>query len=182
MRVVAGRFGGRTLVAPSGSGTRPTPDRVREALFSILGDVSGARVLDLWAGTGALGIEALSRGATHATFVESGKPAIAALRKNLDALGIRDEARLVVARVESLPRKLEEHASFDLVLADPPYAAVRDGSAPRAIAALVAAGWLAAGAPLVLEHASADAPPAIAGLVATDSRRYGDTSLSFYAG
>lgn len=170
------------MVAPAGGGTRPTSDRVREALFSILGDVAGVRVLDLWAGTGALGIEALSRGAAHVTFVESGRPALVALRKNLESLRIVDEARVVAVAVERASPKLGAGAPFDLVLADPPYAAVRDGSAPRAVATLVADGRLGAGATLVIEHASADGPPAIAPLVATDTRRYGDTSLTFYHG
>src|SRR5262249_58893941 len=95
MRVIAGALGGRRLVAPRGAATRPTSDRVREALFSALGDVGGARVLDVFAGTGALGIEALSRGAEHATFVESARPALAALRANLAALGIEGLARVV---------------------------------------------------------------------------------------
>ena len=98
MRVVAGELRGRRLVAPSGDATRPTADRVREALFSILGDVSGARVLDLYAGSGALGIEALSRGAAAATFVDSSQEAVAAIRRNLSELGLE-------AVVQCLPRR-----------------------------------------------------------------------------
>src|SRR3984885_7528700 len=94
VRVVAGRFGGRSLVAPRGRATRPTSDRVREALFSILGEaVVGAGVLDLFAGSGALGIEALSRGASEATFVDSSQAAVAAVRRNLEALGVEAEVR-----------------------------------------------------------------------------------------
>ncbi len=97
MRVVAGRFGGRSLVAPRGQSTRPTSDRVREALFSILGSgrvaVDGARVLDLFAGSGALGIEALSRGASHAVLVDSSAGAVAAIRRNLEALNVEAEVR-----------------------------------------------------------------------------------------
>src|SRR5665213_1716396 len=88
MRVIAGRYGGRGLVAPRGSATRPTSDRVREAIFSILGDITGARVLDLFAGSGALAIEALSRGAAHATLVDTSPAALTAIRRNLEALGI----------------------------------------------------------------------------------------------
>ena len=118
MRVVAGSFKGRRLQAPKGSRTRPTADRVREALFSMLGDVSGARVLDLYAGSGALGIEALSRGAASATFVEKDPRALAAIRSNLEALGSRQEVR----RQDGL-RYLAaaEPGSFDLVFLDPPY-------------------------------------------------------------
>ena len=93
MRVVAGEFGGRRLQAPRGRATRPTADRVREALFSMLGDVGGARVLDLYAGSGALGIEALSRGAASAVFVDSEARAAEAIRRNLDTLGARGEVR-----------------------------------------------------------------------------------------
>jgi 16S rRNA (guanine966-N2)-methyltransferase len=119
MRIVAGELGGRRLTAPRGSGTRPTADRVREALFSILGDVSGARVLDLYAGSGALGIEALSRGAAAATFVDSGTAAIAAVRRNLSDLGL-DAA---VHRRDALAWLADtaDERAFDLVFVDPPY-------------------------------------------------------------
>src|SRR5262249_36636856 len=99
MRVIAGHLGGRRLSAPRGLATRPTSDRVREALFSALGDVGGATVLDLYAGTGALGIEALSRGAAGATFVENARPALAALRGNLAALGLEEQARVIAQPV-----------------------------------------------------------------------------------
>ena len=119
MRVVAGRLGGRRLRAPAGDATRPTADRVREAVFSILGDVSGARVLDLYAGSGALGIEALSRGAAGAEFVDSGRRAVEAIRRNLAALEIeapvhrRDALTWLAAAGGS--------RSYDLVFCDPPY-------------------------------------------------------------
>src|SRR6185295_8236746 len=95
MRVIAGRLGGRRLVAPRGLATRPTSDRVREALFSMLGDVAGAMVLDLYAGTGALAIEALSRGAERAVFVENARPALAALHENLGSLGLEGKAKVL---------------------------------------------------------------------------------------
>src|SRR6185369_7871918 len=100
MRIIAGRLGGRRLAAPRGSATRPTTDRVREALFSALGDVTGALVCDLYAGTGALGIEALSRGARRAVFIESARPALAALRRNLADLDLDDAARVFPLPVE----------------------------------------------------------------------------------
>ena len=117
MRVVAGEFKGRRLQAPRGRRTRPTADRVREALFSMLGDVSGARVLDLYAGSGALGIEALSRGAESAVFVERDQQALAAMRRNLEAVGAeadvrRQDVSRFLARTEG---------TFDLVFCDPPY-------------------------------------------------------------
>jgi 16S rRNA (guanine966-N2)-methyltransferase len=117
VRVVAGAFKGRRLVAPRGARTRPTADRVREALFSMLGDVEGARVLDLYAGSGALGIEALSRGAATATFVERDPRAAAAIERNLAAVGVEadlirdDAARFLAGAV----------GEFDLVFCDPPY-------------------------------------------------------------
>jgi 16S rRNA (guanine966-N2)-methyltransferase len=119
MRVVAGELGGRKLTAPAGPGTRPTADRVREALFSILGDVSGLRVLDLYAGSGALGIEALSRGAAEAVFVDSSQAAVTAIRRNLVELAID----AVVARRDALAylASAAGEQPYDLVFADPPY-------------------------------------------------------------
>jgi 16S rRNA (guanine966-N2)-methyltransferase len=117
MRVVAGAFKGRRLQAPRGAATRPTADRVREALFSILGDVGGLRVLDLYAGSGALGIEALSRGAGAATFVERDPQAVASLRRNLDAVGSDAEVR----RQDALRFLASAGGTFDLVFVDPPY-------------------------------------------------------------
>ena len=117
MRVVAGAFKGRPLRAPRGLRTRPTADRVREALFSMLGDVQGARVLDLFAGSGALGIEALSRGATAATFVESDPAALTAIHRNLDAVGAEAEVR----RQDALRFLARSRQAYDLVFLDPPY-------------------------------------------------------------
>jgi 16S rRNA (guanine966-N2)-methyltransferase len=181
MRIVAGALGGRTLRAPPGRGTRPTPDRVREALFSSLGPLDGARALDLYAGTGALGLEALSRGAARAVFVESSTPALAALRANVAALGLAPRALVVARPVERSLAALEPEAPFDLIFADPPYELVRTGVAPRALAALVARGLLGPQGRLVLEHASADEAPDLAPLACYDRRRYGDTSLALYA-
>lgn len=119
MRVIAGELRGRRLTAPRGAATRPTADRVREALFSILGDLSDLRVLDLYAGSGALGIEALSRGAAHAEFVDSSHDAVAAIRRNLSELGLdapvhrRDALAHLAAAAARTP--------FDLVFLDPPY-------------------------------------------------------------
>jgi 16S rRNA (guanine966-N2)-methyltransferase len=117
MRVVAGEFKGRRLRMPKGAPTRPTADRVREALFSMLGDVSGARVLDLYAGSGALGIEALSRGAEAAVFVERDARAAAAIQANLDTVGAEAE----VSREDALAFVKRDRRSFDLVFCDPPY-------------------------------------------------------------
>ncbi len=174
MRVIAGRLGGRKLTAPRGLDTRPTSDRVREALFSALGDVSGARTLDLYAGTGALGVEALSRGAAHATFVESARPALTALRENLRALDLVATTRVVPLPVARAAPTLT--GPFDLVFADPPYAALAE--VPVAIAALRAA--IAPGARLVVEHASRDTAPEITGLTPRPTRAYGDSAVTIY--
>ncbi len=184
MRVIAGRFRGRTLVAPAGAATRPTSDRVREALFSILGDISDAAVLDLFAGTGALGIEALSRGAASATFVESARSALRALRKNLNDLGLDPKTRVLPMPVErALASMPWGPGAFDVVFMDPPYAEVRSGtfetSLARAVERSLSASMRASGR-LVLEHAKGVNPPDVAGLVRESTRTYGDTALSFY--
>ena len=125
MRVVSGDLGGRKLVTPDGSDTRPTSDRVREAMFNSLFSldaIEGARVLDAFAGSGALGIEALSRGALHATFVETGRDALAALRENLETLQLGAQGRVVPGdALAHLERIAAEGEVYDLVLLDPPY-------------------------------------------------------------
>lgn len=177
MRIIAGRFGGRRLVAPKGRATRPTSDRVREAIFSALGELGGARVLDLYAGTGALGIEALSRGAERAVFVESARPALAALRENLGALGLGSDARVLATSVARAAGELAGEGPFDVVFLDPPYADLADATA--ALAALVGReGLLRGGADVVLEHASRDPAPTVPGLEQVASRVYGDTAVT----
>ena len=128
MRVVAGEFKGRRLAAPRGAGTRPTADRVREALFSMLGDVTGDRVLDLYAGSGALGIEALSRGAASAVFVERDPQAVAAIERNLAAVGVE----AVVVRQDVLRYLARADGPFELVFCDPPYDSASRLAAPLA--------------------------------------------------
>ena len=181
MRVVAGRLRGRGLNAPAGDATRPTGARVKEALFSILGDVSGARVLDLYAGSGALGIEALSRGAAAGVFVESARPALACLRENLTKLGLDELATTLPVRVESAAAQLKRHGPFQLTLCDPPW---RDVKAARAVLeALASAGLFAPGSRIVLEHGAKDPPPAPEGttlLRMCDERRWGDTAVAIF--
>jgi len=176
VRVIAGRFGGRKLSAPPGVSTRPTSDRVREALFSILADVSDAKVLDLYAGTGALGIEALSRGAALAVFVESAPRAAAVLTQNLTTLGIAEEARVLTMRVDRAVGPIVKAGPFDLVLVDPPYAEI--AAAAAAVGELAARGAFAEGARLVIEHAADEAPPPIEGIEVLSERRYGDTGVT----
>jgi 16S rRNA (guanine966-N2)-methyltransferase len=174
--VTGGIFGGRTLRVPAGRGVRPTTDRVREATFARLGALGGARVLDLYAGTGALGIEALSRGAASVVFVERARASLDALRRNLAMLGLGESVRIVArdvaAAVADLGRARER---FDLVLLDPPY---ETGEDERTLRAVVAARILAPGALLVVERSRRHALPPISGLALQDERRYGDTIVS----
>lgn len=178
MRVIAGALGGRALIAPKGHATRPTSDRVREALFSVLGDVAATSVLDLYAGTGALGIEALSRGATRAVFVENARSALDVLRKNIASLGLTSSAVVLANPVVRAIRGLSSYDTFDLVFVDPPYADLAE--AAEAIELLVDQGRCSERARIVLEHASRDVAPELKDLLCKNTRRYGDTSLTFY--
>ena len=152
MRIIAGTWRGRPLDAPTGSSTRPTADRVRETLFSMLasrlGSFEDLRIADLFAGSGALGLEALSRGADEAVFVESDPGAIAAIRRNAGKLG--GSWSLLTTSALALPPS----ASFDLIFADPPYAS---GSGSASVAAVVRAGWLSPGGWMSVESARGDA-------------------------
>jgi len=182
MRITGGVFRSRALVAPRGQDTRPTSDRVREALFSMLTSAGafaeelGPRVLDLYAGSGALAFEAISRGAQAAVLVESARPAVTAIRENARALGVEDQITLMPTRVERAVEIIE--GPFDVILLDPPYADVR----ARAFADLLAkaARLLAASGFLVVEHASADEPGPPPGVVLDRRRRHGDTTLSLF--
>jgi 16S rRNA (guanine966-N2)-methyltransferase len=173
-RIVAGTAGGRRLAVPP-SGTRPTSERVREALFSAVEaaiDLDGARVLDLYAGSGALGLEALSRGASVATFVESDRSAISVLDKNIAAVGLPG-AEVRRGRVAAV---LDGGgAPYDLVLADPPYAETELGAV---LAALVERSWTRPGSVVIVERARRSGPPQWPEtLVPGRVRRYGDTEL-----
>lgn len=158
MRIVAGEWRGRKLVAPAGQLTRPTADRTRETLFSMLasriGNFEGLRVADLYAGSGALGLEALSRGAAHATFVETDRAALKAIDANVMALGAAARISMRVMSAASLPAA----EPFDLVFADPPY---EPGSGTAVAAAVVKAGWAAKGGWMAIETHKGDAvaPP-----------------------
>lgn len=166
-------------MAPRGRGTRPTSDRVREALFMALEPLSGLRVVDLFAGSGALGIEALSRGAERVDFVERDAHARRALAANLEALGIGEAARVWPFDLPAgLGRLGAELAAADLVLADPPYG----GEAARAVlAALGREGVLGAGVRVVMEHHAKDGlPERSGGLARARERRYGETVVSTY--
>jgi 16S rRNA (guanine966-N2)-methyltransferase len=176
MRVVGGTLRSRALRAPKGDKTRPTTDRVREALFSILQADGGwldKRVLDLYAGTGALGIEALSRGAESCTFVERDRDALMALRDNVESLGLTKQVRIVAKTVDSARREIT--GEFALIFVDPPYAEV------PAVASQLSQ-WVAKqlNGQLVFEHNSKEGAPQVAGLAHTSTRVYGDSALSFY--
>jgi 16S rRNA (guanine966-N2)-methyltransferase len=175
-RVVAGDLGGRRLAVPAGRATRPTSERVREALFSSVltmrGSLGGAGVLDLYAGSGAVGIEAASRGAARVTCVERDPRALAVLRSNLDALGLT----IVEVSTSPVERVLSAQpaAPYDVVFVDPPYAEPVD----QVLAMLDANGWLTSSAVVVVERATRDSPPLWPPGIRPDrSRRYGDTTL-----
>jgi 16S rRNA (guanine(966)-N(2))-methyltransferase RsmD len=176
MRVIAGSARGRQLVAPRGTVTRPITDRVKETLFGILGErVIDARVLDLYAGSGSVGIEALSRGAAHCEFVESDRRAMAAIRENLDRAGVAEDASVhQVDVVRYLDRSADDR--FSLVFLDPPYE-------ERAILAplerLVAR--LTPGAAVVVKHHWRTPVPEPPGLTSWRERRFGETTLTFLA-
>lgn len=177
MRVIAGELGGRRLLAPRGRATRPTSDRVREALFAMLADVAGAHVLDLFAGSGALGIEALSRGAEQAVFVERDAAALRALRANLDALelgSLRASVRAseALAALRSARRRKE---TYDLLFIDPPYSQARDWG-PELSTALPP--LLRPAARVVVE--SDRRAPLQLGLELERERRYGDTTIRIH--
>lgn len=180
MRIVAGRFRGRTLASVGkgdpGAHLRPTTDRVREALFNMLGGgrfgdpFDGARVLDLFAGTGALGLEALSRGASHVTFVESGRKALGLIRGNVKALEVGGDVALIGRDALKLPAA---EAPVTLVFLDPPYG---KGLGSKALAAARSGGWIAPGALIVWEENAPQLAPE--GFVPLETRRYGDTHVT----
>jgi 16S rRNA (guanine966-N2)-methyltransferase len=176
MRIVAGRHKGRRLRAPAGEGTRPTADRVREAVFSILGPVEGLRVLDLYAGSGALGLEALSRGARSATFVESARPALAAIRANLDATDEDAEVADLDA-IAWLRSAAGRQREFDLVFCDPPY----DAAAKIAQPLTDLLPRVAAPQALIVTESS-KRNPLVLDLPVADERTYGDTRIAIYRG
>ena len=182
MRVVGGKFKGLHLATPAGQETRPTSDRVREAVFNILAHgiagfkLEGARVLDLFAGTGALGFEALSRGSRHCQFVDESAEARGLVRTNADKLGVIGQCKIWrrdatdLGLCAPLPK-------FDLVFCDPPYG---KGLGVKSLNSLVQGKWLNADAIVVLEEVDKAEVPEIAGLALIDEREYGETKVRFY--
>ena len=178
MRIVAGQHRGRRIAAPKGEGTRPTSDRVRESLFALVGDVEGLDVLDLFAGSGALGLEALSRGARHATFVDRDAAAIAVIRRNVENLG--EDARATVVRADwhtALERERRRGARYGLCLLDPPYSLL-PRIAPELATSL--SPILGARAIIVVEGSKDHEAIAFPGLPVTarTDREYGGTRVS----
>lgn len=181
MRIVAGSLRGRRLAEPLSYAIRPTSDRVRESLFNIIdhrfpGLLEGARVLDVFSGTGALGIEALSRGAREAAFVENGIEGNRLLKRNLADLALDDRAR-IMRRDATRPGPPDEQGAFDLAFADPPYGRKLG---EKALEVLIAKGWLRHGALIVLEERRGCLPARIAGGEPLEVRRFGDTEFGFY--
>ena len=180
MRIVGGRLGGRTLAAPRSQNVRPTSDRLRESLFNILahgyGDpIAGARVLDLFAGTGALGLEAMSRGAAFALLIDDGVEARALIRQNVEALGLGGVTR-VFRRDATRLGAVHPNAPFGLVFLDPPY---RKGLAEKSLVSLRDGGWLAPGALAIVEEAADAGFTAPEGFAEIERRRYDDTEFTF---
>jgi 16S rRNA (guanine966-N2)-methyltransferase len=184
MRIIAGRFRGHGLAAPRGMATRPTSDRLRESLFDILahkppGDVAleGARVLDLYAGTGALGLEALSRGARFALFVEEAASARAAIRENIEALGLTGQTKLFRRDAGRMgPMPASAGGPFNLVFCDPPYG--KDLAAP-ALTSAREGGWLAPGALCVVEMGAGEKLGLPENFTPLETRDYGETAVHF---
>ncbi|HAJ46047.1 MAG TPA: 16S rRNA (guanine(966)-N(2))-methyltransferase RsmD [Alphaproteobacteria bacterium] len=185
MRVVGGTLKGRALFGPKDDRVRPTSDKVREALFNIMAhggvegfDLEGARVLDLFAGTGALSIEALSRGAAFALLIDDSVDSRAIIRRNVEALNLTGVTKIWRRDAAALSEKPANAGdAFDLVFADPPY---RQGLGGRALATAAAGGWIAEGALVILEEAADQALAAPDRFALLDQRIYGDTQVAFY--
>jgi 16S rRNA (guanine966-N2)-methyltransferase len=179
-RVIAGEAGGRRLAVPDGRATRPTSDRAREGLFasvsSIAGPLTGARVLDLYAGSGAVGLEALSRGAEHVLLVEHDARAARVIRQNIEAIGLPGAA-VVADRVERALARGPGDGRYDIVFADPPYA-MAGADVSRMLSALADRRWLAPGALVIVERATRSGPVRWpAGFVPDRARRYGEATF-----
>ncbi|MBU1275103.1 MAG: 16S rRNA (guanine(966)-N(2))-methyltransferase RsmD [Proteobacteria bacterium] len=178
LKITGGQLRGRGFKAPPGLATRPTGAKMRQALFNILGPrVAGARVADIFAGSGALGLEALSRGAAWCLFVENNRATARLIQANLASLGLEETGRVAAAGLEAATGALKARAPFDLVLADPPYG---KGQVARLLN-LAAQGWLLApGGQMIIEHSPEEDPGVPVGLKAQDRRRYGQSELSFF--
>lgn len=174
VRVIAGKFGGRTIAAPDGRRTHPMGERIRNALFNSVGDeVNGALVLDAYAGTGAVGFEALSRGAKHVTFVEKDRIAQKVLDENITTLNCDDQTKLIRASVNAWANTYDG-PKFDIIFVDPPYHDVQFSTV------LMLMGLLKPGALMVLSHPGRSESPTRPGVVVVDNRSYGDATLTYF--
>ncbi len=182
MRIVGGSLRGRPLATPRSDSIRPTSDRTREAVFNVIAHawperLDGARVLDLFSGTGALGLEALSRGAAQCLFIEESAEGRGLIRTNIEEFGLQGRAK-IFRRDATRLGEAGTIAPFDLVFADPPYG---KGLAERALQSALAGGWLTADALVVVEEAAASPFQPVEGLALIDRRDWGDTSVTFSA-
>jgi 16S rRNA (guanine(966)-N(2))-methyltransferase RsmD len=184
MRIIAGSYRSRTLEAPAGLATRPTSDRLRETLFNVLAPrIENAAFLDLYAGSGAVGIEALSRGAASVEFVERAVPALRVLRANLARLGLTSGFRIHAGSAGAVLRRMKPAEAFDLVFLDPPYDAAEEYAATLGLLGSKMAGVLSPGAQVIAEHRKKERLEDRYGeLVRTRLLEQGDAALSFYAG
>lgn len=175
MKIIAGRYGGRILVQPKTPATRPMSDKVREALFNIIGPVSGLKVLDAYAGSGAVGLEALSRGAAEVTLIEQARAALQSIKTNQTVLQIGSELIVIGSSVERAIPKLEG-SEFDVIVADPPYGQI------EAMVLDQLGQLLASSGTLIASHSSRIPAPTLESMERLDTRLYGDSALSFYKG
>ena len=174
VRIISGEFGSRKIETPEGKTTHPMSERIRNALFNSLGaSVEGARVLDAFAGSGSVGIEALSRGASHATFVERDRTAQNVIAQNIALLGIEDRTKLIRASVAAWVSTYEGE-KFDLIFVDPPY------NDPQFSTAMEISGLLKPGALMVLSRPGRSESPTKPGVVVVDNRSYGDAALTYF--
>jgi 16S rRNA (guanine(966)-N(2))-methyltransferase RsmD len=181
-RIVAGQHGGRRIAVPDGRDTRPTTDRVREALFGSLGDLTGVRFLDLYAGSGAIGLEAASRGAVHVLLVESAARAARTARENIALLGLSATVQLTTNPVETRLPGGPPADPYDIVYADPPYPTA-EAEITAMLDGLVRYGWLAPDATVIVERSTRSPEPAwVEGVTSQRSRRYGETTLWYGRG
>ena len=183
LRIIAGQFGGRTIVTSDSYKTHPMGDRIRSSLFNILGDMSGLTVLDAFAGSGSLGFEALSRGAAHVTFIERDRAAQRVIAKNIETLGVATQAKLIrgsvaawdeTTAIVSVDNSSNDYERFDLIFADPPYNDLQLSTVFRLKNHLQPKGLM------ILSYPGRESVPTVNGVVVVDNRSYGDAALAFY--
>lgn len=173
IRIIGGSYGGRFITAPDSTRTHPMGDRIRSALFNILGDISGLQVLDAFAGTGALGLEAISRGAASVTFIERDRVAQNVIDENINALGVQRTTKLIRSSVAGWDETSGDD-QFDLIFADPPYHDMQLSTVERLKKYLKPKGLM------ILSYPGRESAPTVNGVVVVDKRSYGDAALAFY--